>query len=85
MARPRGNPGWSSGGRAAPLSDAPCEFERQVARLRLQPEQYAASAKLRDWCARNRRSHYIPEELLKVWGLDEWHIGQDKSETESLL
>jgi hypothetical protein len=73
-----------SGRGAAPLSDGPCDFERKVARLRLQPEQYAASAKLRDWCARNRRSHYIPEELLKAWALDEWPVDQDASETESL-
>jgi hypothetical protein len=49
----------------------------------LQPEQYAASVKLRDWCVRNRRSHYVPEELLTAWGLDKWHSGQDASETES--
>jgi hypothetical protein len=83
MVRSRGNPGWSSGRGAALLSNAPCGFEREVARLRLKPEQYPASVKLREWCARNRRSHYIPEELLKAWGLDERPIGQDASDTQS--
>ena len=68
MARVRGNPGWTNGQGAAPVSDGPCEFERQVARLGLRPEQYKESVKLRDWCVRNRRSHYIPEDLLTAWG-----------------
>ena len=45
-------------------------FERQVKRLRLKPEQYANSAKLRNWCLSNMRSHYVPEELLETWLFD---------------
>lgn len=66
MPRPRGNPNWSSGG-TAPVPDGPSAFEQQVKRLRLKPEQYAASGKLRDWCLANMRSHYVPEELLEAW------------------
>ncbi len=66
MPRPRGNPTWSTGF-AAPASKLPSAFEREVARLRLKPEQYAGSAKLRQWCLSNMRSHYVPEELLKAW------------------
>jgi hypothetical protein len=66
MPRPRGNPTWSTG-IAAPAPKAPSAFEREVERLRLKPEQYASSAKLRQWCLSNMRSHYVPEELLKAW------------------
>ena len=66
MLRPRGNPTWSSGG-TAPVPDGLSAFEQQVKRLRLKPEQYAASGKLRDWCLANMRSHYVPEELLEAW------------------
>ncbi len=50
-----------------PEPGRPSAFEREVKRLRLKPEQYAASAKLRDWCLRNMRLHFVPEELLKAW------------------
>jgi len=66
MSPPRGNPNWSAGG-PVPLPDGPSAFEQQVKRLRLKPEQYAASAKLREWCLANMRSHYVPEELLEAW------------------
>jgi hypothetical protein len=49
------------------VPDGPSAFEQQVKRLRLKPEQYAASGKLRDWCLANMRSHYVPEELLEAW------------------
>jgi hypothetical protein len=49
------------------VPDGPSAFEQEVKRLRLKPEQYAASAKLRDWCLANMRSHYVPEELLEAW------------------
>ena len=66
MPHPRGNSTWSSG-YAAPLTEEPSAFEQQVKRLRLKPEQYATSAKLRDWCLSHMRSHYVPEELLAAW------------------
>jgi len=66
MSPPRGNPNWSSGGPTS-VPDGPSAFEQQVKRLRLKPEQYAASARLRDWCLANMRSHYVPEELLEAW------------------
>jgi hypothetical protein len=49
------------------VPDGPSAFEQQVKRLRLKPEQYAASGKLRDWCLANMHSHYVPEELLEAW------------------
>ncbi len=66
MPRPYGNPNWSSGVAVA-VPHRPTAFEQEVRRLRLKPEQYAASAELREWCLCNMRSHYVPEELLKAW------------------
>jgi hypothetical protein len=37
--------------------------------LQLTPEMYASSVKLRTWCERNRNRLYIPEWLLKEWGI----------------
>ena len=65
MPRPP-NPTWSLGGPAS-VPDGPSAFEQEVKRLRLKPEQYANSAELREWCLRNMRSRYVPEELLEAW------------------
>ncbi len=79
MPHPRGNPNWSSGG-PAPVPDGPSAFEQQVKRLRLKPEQYAASAKLREWCLSNMRSRYVPEELLTAWQSDATPIDDEEME-----
>jgi hypothetical protein len=66
----RGNPKWGSGGQplqAAP--DAATEFEEQVRKLRLTKQTCAGSKELRTWCERNRNRCYIPEWLLKQWGM----------------
>jgi hypothetical protein len=65
MRRKRGNPNWGR-----PMPPAPVlatEFERQVRTLRLTPETYVFSAKLRRWCWQNRNRFYIPEWLLEKW------------------
>ena len=79
MPRFRGNPNWSSGVTVA-VPDGPSAFEQQVKRLRLKPEQYAASAELRRWCLANMRSHYVPEELLAVWQSDATPIDEEDVE-----
>jgi hypothetical protein len=69
MARRRGNPNWGSG---LPLKHIPrvaSEFEMQVKQLGLTQQTYAASDLLRTWCKRNRNRCYIPEWLLKAWGI----------------
>ncbi len=66
MPRPLGNPNGSSGVNVA-VPHGPTEFEQEVRRLGLKPDQYATSAELREWCLCNMRSHYVPEELLKAW------------------
>lgn len=53
-----------------PNVSVPCllsEFERQVEKLALRPDQYQASSELRKGCRRNAKIHYVPEDLLSVW------------------
>lgn len=66
MLRKRSNPNWGQPFRFAPLST---EFEMQVRRLRLAPEEYTASARLRKWCEENKNQYHIPEWLLKAWNI----------------
>jgi hypothetical protein len=65
--RGRGNPYW---GKFKPHSPAlPTEFETQVKRLGLTTSEYVASAQLKRWCECNCNRVYVPEWLLKAWGL----------------
>jgi hypothetical protein len=67
LRRKRGNPNW---GRPMPPAPAPAtEFELRVRHLQLTPEAYASSHELRTWCEQNRNRIYIPEWLLKEWGI----------------
>ena len=45
------------------------EFEQQVEELGLRPGEYEASPQLQRWCSRNADLHYVPEYLLKLWGI----------------
>ena len=67
MPHRRGNPNW---GRAMPFAPAlPTEFEIIAKRLRLTPQMYASSRKLKRWCESNRNRCSVPEWLLKEWNL----------------
>jgi hypothetical protein len=66
--RKRGNPNW--GKPLLPSFALPTEFETQVRRLRLAEGEYVSSGELRRWCDRNRNRIYIPEWLLKEWGME---------------
>jgi hypothetical protein len=68
----RGNPRWSQGLGAAPDPPAPSEFERVAARLKLTPDEYANSPKLRAWAEKFWRQKFVPERLLKAWRLSDW-------------
>jgi hypothetical protein len=37
--------------------------------LHLSPDDCAASVELRRWCENNKNRCYIPEWLLKTWGI----------------
>lgn len=63
----RGNPNWGKIPRAIPALLT--EFEKQVEHLGLPRSEYTASADLKRWCERNRNRVYVPEWLLKEWGM----------------
>jgi len=63
----RGNPNW--GKPLSPIPAVPSAFERQVARLGLVQSQYVTSPALRRWCDINRNRVYVPEWLLREWGM----------------
>ena len=66
-ARKRGNPNWGKPMGAAPVVRT--AFEEQVQRLGLNEQTCATSEKLKQWCERNKDRCYIPESLLKRWGI----------------
>jgi hypothetical protein len=61
----QGNPNWGKPTVLAPPQ--PTGFEQQVEQLGLRPHEYQDSPQLREWCVRNANTHYVPENLLKVW------------------
>jgi hypothetical protein len=65
--RKRGNPNW--GKPMKPVPDVPSAFEKQVEELGLTEHTCIASDELRQWCKRNKDRCYIPERLLKEWGI----------------
>ena len=68
MPRKPPNPKWGSGHvemKPAGLT----AFEKVVAKLKLEPEQYTSSRTLRDWVRVNRNTRYVPEELLVAFGM----------------
>jgi hypothetical protein len=48
---------------------AVCAFELKANELGLTPDQYIQSRELRAWAVVHKNTRYIPEALLKVWGL----------------
>ena len=77
----RVNSNWGKPYVTAPTPD-PClltQFDEQVKKLELAPGEYQASLELRSWCRRNASSRYVPEDLLKLWGIrlnDSWGSSQ---------
>jgi hypothetical protein len=65
--RKRGNPNW--GRPFLPVPALPTEFELRARHLQLTAEMYASSRALRVWCQQNRNRLYVPEWLLKEWGI----------------
>ncbi len=66
-ARKPGNPNW--GKPLKPVLAVPTAFEEQVQELGLTEQTCVASEELRQWCKRNKDRCYIPERLLKQWGI----------------
>jgi hypothetical protein len=63
----KGNPNWGKS-QAVPAPVA-TEFETVALRLGLTKETYLGSKQLRSWCERNNHRCYVPEWLLKEWGI----------------
>jgi hypothetical protein len=70
MAKRRGNPNWGKTDFGIPVVVTSTSFEQAVMEFGLAPEQYLASARLREWARLNKNSKYIPEKLLAEWGFE---------------
>jgi hypothetical protein len=66
----RGNSDFASGRHTPARPATASEFEKRMRELRLTRDTCADSLALRRWCEENRNRCYIPEWLLKVWGID---------------
>jgi hypothetical protein len=44
--------------------------ENAVKELKLHPDEYVHSTRLREWAQRNKNSKFIPEYLLQAWGFE---------------
>ena len=64
----RGNPNWGKPEPFGPVVPAVSSFEEAVKELKLPPDQYVHSERLREWARRNKNSKFIPESLLQAWG-----------------
>jgi hypothetical protein len=64
----RGNPRWAEN-MLKSLLPTISEFERVAARLRLEPDEYVDSQELRAWAEKNKDARFVPEQLLKAWGI----------------
>jgi hypothetical protein len=51
-----------------PIVFPPNSFEQIVTALRISPEEYLGSPKLKEWVRRNKDQRYVPPELLKAFG-----------------
>ena len=71
MHRRCGNPHWGKPFLPSTvLKVGATEFEREVRRLGLTRENCSSSPALWPWCERHKNQCYIPEWLLKKWGMD---------------
>ena len=66
----RGNPNWGKRMRSGRVLPPATSFEEAVRKLKLHPDQYLYSMRLREWARLNRNSKFIPESLLQAWGFE---------------
>ena len=66
----RGNPNWGKPVPFGLMVHSVSSFEEAVKKLRLKPDQYVHSERLREWAQRNKNSKFIPESLLLAWGIE---------------
>jgi hypothetical protein len=78
MRRP-GNRNFTKPGAIGPIVFSPSSFERVVTALKISPEEYRNSPKLKEWVRRNKDQKYVPTDLLKAFGfLVEVHYADHK-------
>ena len=68
MPKKRGNPNW---GKPVPFGSpvaSPSSFESLTEALKLAPEDFQASVRLKEWVSRNKNHKYVPLDLLEAWG-----------------
>jgi hypothetical protein len=41
-----------------------------VGRLKLSEKEYQSSIPLRQWAQKHKNSKYVPQDLLKAWGIE---------------
>jgi len=66
----RGDPNWGKPVPFGPVVPTVSAFEEAVKGLKLQPDQYVHSWRLRKWVRRNKSFKFIPEALLLAWGFE---------------
>jgi len=65
-----------------PIVFSPSSFERIVKVLKISPEEYRSSPKLKEWVRRNKDQKYVPMDLLKAFGfLVEVHYADHETRT----
>jgi hypothetical protein len=68
MPNKRGNPNWCRPVPFGALVASPSSFESLTDALKLAPEDFQASALLKEWVSRNKNYKYVPLDLLEAWG-----------------
>ena len=66
MAKRRGNPSWGKPELIGPVTSTITEFEQAVLEVKLRPDQYIRSTRLREWASRNKNSKYTPKYFLEA-------------------
>jgi hypothetical protein len=60
---------WASGRHSEIRPAEPTGFDEQARKLGLDEQSWASSNELKEWCRQNKNRCYIPEQLLKEWGI----------------
>jgi hypothetical protein len=74
------NRGFTKPGAIGPIVFSPSSFEQIVTALKISPEEYRSSPKLKEWVRRNKDQKkdqkYVPTDLLKsLWILCRGPLG----------
>ena len=67
---PKFRPNWASGEKEVePSPEQLTHFEQVAEQIGVSPQYYAYSHPLKEWVRKNRYHRYVPEWLLKEWGM----------------